>query len=181
MIDWGKTTWHGMQRIIERGVTEKMIEVGMKNNKLSNILNSFWDWIHLTPQAYAEFSREAKNLEEYSFPFWQRMISETINLINESPSNESDIDSILTVMSIDNETEDILDYIAQNGSDTFICRILKIGVVHLQPHARWQCAELIRRRNPINGDTLLSQLLSDPDAYVRKRAQNVLDCVVGLR
>lgn len=149
----------------------------MKEYLLPSILNSFWNWIHLTPQAYAVISRkqEAQELEEYMFPFWQTMISETINLINESPTSEMAIDSILTVMAIDNETEDILDYIAQNGSKPFICRLIETGVVHLQPHARWQCAELVRRCKPANGDTILSKLLSDPDDYVRKRARNALN------
>jgi len=148
----------------------------MKKDLLPNVLNNFWNWIHLTPQAYAAISRqqEAQELEEYMFPFWQTMMSETINLINDSPTNEETIDSILTVMAIDNEAENILDYIAQNGKESFICRLIEIGVEHLQPHARWQCAELIQRCKPVNGDTMLSKLLSDPDDYVRKRAQNVL-------
>ena len=33
IIDWSKTTWHGMQRMIERGVTQEMVEVWVKNGK----------------------------------------------------------------------------------------------------------------------------------------------------
>ena len=33
IIDWGKTTWHGMQRMIERGVTQNMVEAWVKTGK----------------------------------------------------------------------------------------------------------------------------------------------------
>ena len=33
IIDWGKTTWHGMQRMLERGVTQNMVEVWAKTGK----------------------------------------------------------------------------------------------------------------------------------------------------
>ncbi len=148
----------------------------MEKKPLSGILNEFWKWIGLTPQLYAVVSRtqRAQELEEYMFPLWDVMISETIDLINESPADEISIDEILTVMAIDNETEKVLDYIAESGSEPFICRLIERGVVHLQPHARWQCAELIRMRNPLNKGKMLSILLSDHDEYVRRRAQNAV-------
>ena len=33
IIDWGKTTWHGIQRMAERGVTQNMVEVWAKTGK----------------------------------------------------------------------------------------------------------------------------------------------------
>ena len=33
IIDWDKTTWHGMQRMAERGVTQNMVEVWAKTGK----------------------------------------------------------------------------------------------------------------------------------------------------
>ncbi|MBP5780095.1 MAG: hypothetical protein J6X34_02535 [Clostridia bacterium] len=108
------------------------------------------------------------------FPLWDAMIAETVDLINGSVEDEISIDGILTAMALDNETEDILNYIAENGSESFICRLIERGAVHLQPHARWQCAELIKRRKPSNGRKMLSILLSDRDEYVRKRAQNAV-------
>lgn len=150
----------------------------MENDSLSSILNSFWKWIHLTPQLYAIASR-TKDLAEYMFPSWDKMISEAINLVKMSPTDESTIDSILTAMAIDNETEDILDFIVQNCSESFINKLIEVGVVHCQPHARWQCAELIRRRRPSNVDKLLPILLSDSDDYVAKRAKNAMNSYNG--
>ena len=49
------------------------------------------------------------------------------------------------------------------------------SVNHLQPHARWQCAELIRRRKPDNGKRVLKKMLTDSDEYVRKRAKTALE------
>lgn len=153
----------------------------MEKESLPIILNRFWEWINLTPQLYATASRAqgAQDLNEYLFPSWEKMISEAFHLIDKSPEDERAIDAILTAMAIDNEGEGILDYIAQNGSEMFINKFIELGVAHGQPHARWQCAELIRRRKPSNGERMLLRLMLDPDDYVRKRAQNAMDSQSG--
>ena len=139
-------------------------------NRLSSLIDCFWHWIQLSPNQYAELSRK-RDLEEFLFPQWNDLINETEKAICTLPSEEA-IDQILTVMAFDNECEDVLDYIVSNGTDAFIAQLLKIGVHYCQPHARWQCAELIRKRCPENGRKYLYELAKDPDEYVRKRAIN---------
>ena len=128
----------------------------------------------MTPQTYAVESMKQPDLEEYMFPLWDSVYQTTVDLINSRSTDREDMDSILTAMAIDNETEDILGYISENGCELFIEKLVEAGAGHLQPNARWQCAELIRRRRPQNGDRVLKILLSDEDEYVVKRAKNAI-------
>ncbi len=144
----------------------------MKKN-LSNIIDSFLRWIHLTPELYAKQSRE-KDLEEYMFPYWDDLLNEAEKAISASSLDNKTIDQILTVMAFDNENEDLLDYIISNGTDVFISRLIEAGIHHCQPQARWQCAELIRQKKPHNYKEYLKELMQDSDNYVRQRANNAL-------
>ncbi|MBR1758895.1 MAG: hypothetical protein IJ744_09255 [Lachnospiraceae bacterium] len=85
------------------------------------------------------------------FPLWNEMMDATIELVKQEPLEESVLHQILTVMAIDNETEDVLDYLTDHASDLFVSKLIEVGVKHEQPGARWQCAELIRRRKPCGG------------------------------
>ena len=141
---------------------------------LDNLLACFWEWIQMTPQLYAIESMRQLDLEEYMFPLWDEIYDKTIELVDSNTTDNGAMDSILTAMALDNETEDILNYIAESGGTPFISRIVNLGVSHMQPNARWQCAELIRRRKPPNGDIVLKQLLLDSVEYVVKRAKNAI-------
>lgn len=143
------------------------------NECLSDIIGKFWKWINLSPQEYAQKSMQT-DLEEYMFPDWDNLITKAERIIQKPYSNNEVVDMILTVIALDNENEDVLDFISSNGSNDFVNTIIERCIIHLQPHARWQCAELIRRRKPKNGQRILIKLLSDSDEYVRKRAQIAL-------
>lgn len=141
---------------------------------LADLLASFWEWIQMTPQLYAIESMRQPDLEEYMFPLWDEMYYKTVELIDSNTMDKDAMDFILTAMALDNETEDILNYITENASTPFISGLISLGVDHMQPNARWQCAELIRRRKPPNGDIVLKQLLLDSVEYVVKRAKNAI-------
>jgi hypothetical protein len=85
----------------------------------------------------------------------------------------NDMRMFLTAMAIDAEDEDILSACKEYAEDDFIYAIVSYGISHPQSEARWQMAELLRRQIK-QQDFFLQQLLSDPDAYVRKRTHNVM-------
>ena len=81
---------------------------------------------------------------------------------------------ILTVMALDNETEDVLDYLVQHCPESKAKILVDVGMHHLLPNARWQLAEFLYRRRVDDFTTFLQRLSQDEDAYVRKRANNCL-------
>lgn len=102
---------------------------------------------------------------------------ELLHLIRETEAlitgeDQAQISNILTVMSIDNEEEAVLDFISETGSADFVDLLIQAAPRHVQPHARWQCAELIRRRRPKHSMSILRELLQDSNEYVVKRAEN---------
>ena len=80
---------------------------------LDNLLACFWEWIQMTPQLYAIESMRQLDLEEYMFPHWDEIYDKTIELVDNNTTDNGAMDSILTAMALDNETEDILNYIAE--------------------------------------------------------------------
>ena len=89
------------------------------------------------------------------------------------------MDDLLTIMALDNENEDILDYAVDNINLANLDYFVHKGVVHLQPHARWQVAEFIRRKNLVCFQDYLEKLSRDPNDYVRKRAKNAMNLLTG--
>ncbi len=81
------------------------------------------------------------------------------------------------MMALDDETEDVLDYLTAQGSPLLIVSLTYIGLHSIFPQARWQCAELIGRRSIPDRVALLRQYAKDRDAYVAKRAGNVLEAI----
>lgn len=132
------------------------------------LLKLFWNWLGASAEEYAK--NFSKNYEEFMFPHWDKLITETKNVI--STEEESQIYNILTMMAIDNEEETILEYISDNSSAAFVDLLIQVIPQHIQPHARWQGAELIRRRLTAHGPVILKQLSQDENDYVVKRAKN---------
>jgi len=141
------------------------------------ILNEFWKWAGITPQRYAA---DKPQLEEYMFPEWSRLIALAVEFIDSRDCSDAALDFVLTVMALDNETEDILDHVADNADDSYTEALIRKGVHHPMYGARWQTAELISRRSPADSRVLLSMLLSDSDEYVVRRANCAID-VLGLK
>lgn len=78
-------------------------------------------------------------------------------------------------MAIDNEAESVLDLIESDSSDHQLKHIISFGITHPLYEARWQVAELIYRRQPIQYVSYFQQLAKDPHPYVKKRAMNCIN------
>ena len=102
---------------------------------------------------------------------------EVFSLIRQDWLSSIDMDCLLTMMALDDETEDVLDYLTAQGSPLLIVSLTYIGLHSIFPQARWQCAELIGRRSIPDRVALLRQYAKDRDAYVAKRAGNVLEAI----
>lgn len=76
-------------------------------------------------------------------------------------------------MALDNENEDILDYIVENAGDEYVEVLIQSGVYSPFFHTRWQIAEVLGRRHPTNWADFLEALSKDSNAYVSKRARNI--------
>ena len=141
---------------------------------INEIICAFWKWIGLSPIDYSVCS-EKRDLEEYMFPMWEELVSAAEDIVDKQQYDRSSINSVLTVLAFDNEAEFVLDYIVDNGSDAFTCELVTLGSEFYLSHARWQCAEIIRRRSLKSHIHILEKLTRDPNEYVAKRARNALN------
>ena len=91
----------------------------------------------------------------------------------------ADMDCLLTMMALDDETEDVLDCLTAQGDELLISVLTHAGLRSIFPQARWQCAELLGRRSIPDGMALLRQYANDRDAYVAKRARNAMKAITG--
>lgn len=139
---------------------------------LSSLVRDFWVWTQLPSIKWnnVDISKLPVPVEE--FPELSSMQTCCISRIN-TPLSEDELNKFLLCMAVDNEDEEILDACREVGSMEFISGIIQAGVNHPQPMARWQMAELLRRDIP-NRKNYLIQLCCDANAYVKKRAENVL-------
>lgn len=118
-----------------------------------------------------------QDLEEYFFPKWEELKNIAYNLIDSEKSDSNSLDMVLLIMALDNEEEYITDYLADkdtgddfNCSDKYIEMLSKRAITFPQPHARWQIAEVLRRRKTKDSLSLLQELMQDNNEYVKKRA-----------
>lgn len=146
------------------------LEIHQENDfsaSLSPILDSFFHWLGLTPEEYA---RREDDMEEYMFPQWDVLISAAKAVIAQESTEFAD--ELWTAIALDNEQEILLDTLSDQASDRYLdCLILSVPA-HPQFNARWQAAELIRRRPTPNGLSVLQLLCRDEHPYVAKRARN---------
>jgi hypothetical protein len=112
---------------------------------------------------------------EYDFPKYGELMEYAQAIVDNNLMSDKDIDDLLTVLALDNEGENLLDYIEDYSSNEQIERITERGVLHIQYNARWQLAEIIYRRRPNEYAKWLNLLKNDKDSYVRQRARNVID------
>lgn len=80
------------------------------------------------------------------------------------------VDDILYVLAMDNETEDILDFIVKYCNDNQLYIIISSGYTYRLSEVRWQIAEIIKRRYSKKYEKYLEYLKHDKDSYVKKRA-----------
>lgn len=142
------------------------------DNYLADILARFWAWAGYHAD---DFARERFRCPDEKEPFYFPELEQLRMLCYACECGEisdSDIEDYLTCMALDNEEEYILDHCAEHASVAFVERIACAALTHPQWHARWQIAELLRRRDIPKREALLSALSRDPHAYVRQRAKN---------
>ena len=76
IIDWGKTTWHGMQRMIKRGVTQNMVEVWAKTGKA---LQQAGDKIlYVTKQGVVVIDKAGKVITAYTSQYFDSTMQNVI-------------------------------------------------------------------------------------------------------
>ena len=76
IIDWSKTTWHGMQRMIERGVTQNMVEVWAKTGKA---LQQAGDKIlYITKQGAVVIDKAGKVITAYTSQYFNPAMQEVV-------------------------------------------------------------------------------------------------------
>mgnify|MGYP000056639152 CR=1 FL=1 len=143
---------------------------------MNTLLYDFWKWAEITPQEYAEkgiplMSEKA----EFNYPHFGELIDYAEMLLLHQKLSKEEMTDALTIMALDNENEDVLDYAADNASNALVLELVSLGVTFPQPNTRWQIAELAYRRRPNGFEDFLKLLLCDPDSYVRKRAGNCLE------
>ena len=145
---------------------------------LENYIHNLWHWLKMTPRQYAECCGTGDQ-EPYIFPEWEKMLDEVCSLIKRGGLFPADMDCLLTMMALDDETEDVLDCLTAQGDELLISVLTHAGLRSIFPQARWQCAELLGRRSIPDGMALLRQYANDRDAYVTKRARNAMKAITG--
>lgn len=138
---------------------------------LKQELNKFWNWSETNIESLAQFGWK-NALEPFEYPNWSELIEETklaISNSSNSISNSVIHNDILTVMALDNESEEILDYF-----DTFdfvgLDRVIETAINHPLYEARWKIAELIGRKKDKALSPYLEILINDFNSYVARRS-----------
>ena len=145
-------------------------------NNIDQLLDEFWKWLGKTPEEYARDGLEyVYDHMEFDFPNFSTFWNFAIEIVDKNMNSDKDIYDLLTILAIDNEGENVLEYIEDNSSVEQVEKIIEIGVSHLQPEARWQLTELLYTRHPDNYMDYLTKLSNDEHWYVRKRAKNCIE------
>ncbi|MBO7196470.1 MAG: hypothetical protein J6V80_03965 [Clostridia bacterium] len=146
---------------------------------MNNLLKRFWEWISISYEEYAidGISQSSDNCED-DFPLFSELLAYAESIVKNEHIDNEQIDDLLTIMALDNETEYVLDLIESDSSEKQIHHILICGIAHPLYEARWQLAELIYRRKPDNYLSLLQTLSNDAHPYVQKRAINCINRIM---
>lgn len=158
---------------IYRSATKYVKYQGGGMTQLKLLLDEFFSWARYTSSEYAEGKGPFQNRDGYDesdFPKLNELISSALDLLNCDKIDQDDMNDFLTALAIDNESKWILDCCSK-ASDQFVMQLVKHGFNHEQLEARWQIAELLRRRSIPERMYYLKQLLQDPQEYVRRRAK----------
>ena len=147
-------------------------------NNLIAILEDFWMWTGLPQEKWNNVDFRNYGIEPVDYPLIGELCRVCTMLINKDLS-DSEMQHFLTALAIDAEDEDVLNACKTQGNNIFLYHMALCGISHIQSEARWQIADLLQL--PIqNRNHFLQVLLSDTNAYVRKRANNTaLDLTKG--
>lgn len=139
--------------------------------KLGTLVEQFWVWTGLPRDKWGVQDIGKLDTPAEEFPRLFQMQRACIERINTTLS-EKEMEDFLTCMAVDNEDEEILDACKDGGSVSFLAGLVRAGLTHRQPMARWQAAELLRWEIP-GGAEALEKFRQDPDPYVRRRAEQI--------
>ena len=110
---------------------------------MNRILMDFWKWANITPEEYAIKGIPLTDEKApFNYPLYDKLITYAERLLQNKKLTEEELSDFLTIMALDNETEDILDYATDNATEAQLQQILQYGMNFSQPEARWQLAEL---------------------------------------
>ena len=141
-----------------------------------NLLSKCWKWIGKTPEEYSKDGLQyIHGHMEFDYPEFDAIKNRAMRIVDSGTMLNEHINVFLTIMALDNESEQILDYATENCSEEQVRVIVDIGIDHLQPNARWQLAELIYSRRPENFIQSLEKLSKDRHPYVRRRANSCIE------
>ena len=144
-------------------------------DRIKNLLIEFWIWTGLDEDCWWTTEISEIDVEPLYFPQLDTLRNECEKLLG-STMDEDDLNLLLLSMALDGEDERILDCCRGFKDYLFLEKLVAVGVFHPQSEARWQLTEILR--NPIpNRMKYLLLLAQDDNAYVRKRAHNVLNTV----
>lgn len=142
--------------------------------RLKALIAEFFIWAQFTSDEYAEGKISPKDgYKECDFPKLEELITTALEVIKKDKITKDDMDDFLTALAIDNESEWILDH-CDDAPESFVRQLVEQGYNHKQYEARWQIAELLRRRNIPGRMKYLNMLLQDPQEYVRRRARSAI-------
>lgn len=141
-----------------------------------HMVDEFWKWSECQGNWNSQDISQL-SLDPLSFPQFVELCHLCISKIN-VPLSEVEMEAFLFCMALDYEDECILEACKEAGSKNFLCKLLSVGTTFHQRETRWQMAELLREDIP-EREYFLGILLNDENAYVRRRAGNVLSNLNG--
>ncbi len=104
----------------------------MLADQLREVLSRIWSWLGMSSDVYAPISYE--DYDEYMFPDWDELINITEKLVLQEDAEASN--DIWTAVALDHEEENLLDFISEHASDTFVDQLITNVPMHNQPNAR---------------------------------------------
>ncbi len=140
--------------------------------KIEELLDEFWSWMGFKNTEWEGIDIAQLPIDISVFPLMDDICRYALAQIN-LPLTKDEISYFLMCLAINSEQERILQACITNASADFCARIVSEGVHFKQSDARWQLAEILRKDIP-DKDHYLNLLCNDDNAYVRKRAKNVL-------
>ena len=141
---------------------------------MNDVLKQFWIWLGIEPEFYAVNGIGCNGKEECDFPDFMKLIVYAEEIVAKNIVSEEAINELLTILAIDNESENTLNYIVEHSTSEQLEVIISHGMTHLFFEARWQLAEILFRRKPTNYIDYLLFLSTDAHSYVKQRAGNCL-------
>lgn len=104
---------------------------------MNRILMDFWKWANITPEEYAiKGIPLTSEKAPFNYPLYDKLITYAERILQNKNLTEEELSDFLTIMALDNETEDILDYVTDNATEAQLQQILQYGMNFSQPEAR---------------------------------------------